>query len=186
MYSHHFPVTDPSYNTEGQYTAPVLLFAFLIGLQCCKELSAFYRCSRCSHVFRAALTLSSAIEAGVSTMSVALSIPSLLSDCSDFGHRSFVGLGEDPHVLAMRAPELFGVRIWYCCTANMLRELTPLIDDRRYLPPCHRRCSSGLIGRRTTSGGDLPNFLFITFTTSYNDCGVYSTRSPLPLWTVLS
>lgn len=62
--------TDPSYNTEGQYTAPVLLFAFLIGLQC-------------------SLTLSSAIEAGVSTI--------------------FVGLGEDPHVLAMRAPELFGM-----------------------------------------------------------------------------
>jgi hypothetical protein len=36
-----------------------------------------------------ALTLSSAIEAGVSTI--------------------FVGLGEDPQVLAIRAPELFGV-----------------------------------------------------------------------------
>ena len=28
--------THPSYNTNGQYTAPVILFAFLIGLQCCK------------------------------------------------------------------------------------------------------------------------------------------------------
>lgn len=28
-------VTDPAYNASGQYTAPVLLFAFLIGLQCC-------------------------------------------------------------------------------------------------------------------------------------------------------
>ncbi|KAH8119541.1 DUF580-domain-containing protein [Phellopilus nigrolimitatus] len=60
--------THPSYNTDGQYTAPILLFAFLIGLQC-------------------SLTLSSAIEAGVSTI--------------------FVGLGEDPQILAYRAPELF-------------------------------------------------------------------------------
>ncbi|KZV63816.1 DUF580-domain-containing protein [Peniophora sp. CONT] len=60
--------TDPSYNADGQYTAPVLLFAFLIGAQL--------------H-----LTLASAIEAGVSTI--------------------FVGLGEDPYVLAARAPALF-------------------------------------------------------------------------------
>ncbi|KIJ18726.1 hypothetical protein PAXINDRAFT_167282 [Paxillus involutus ATCC 200175] len=63
-------ITNPAYNANGQYTAPVLLFAFLIGLQC-------------------SLTLSSAIEAGVSTI--------------------FVGLGEDPQVLAMRAPALFGL-----------------------------------------------------------------------------
>jgi len=62
--------THPSYNADGQYTAPVLLFAFLIGLQC-------------------TMTLSSAIEAGVSTI--------------------FVGLGEDPQVLAVRAPALFGL-----------------------------------------------------------------------------
>ncbi|KAJ7901833.1 plasma-membrane choline transporter-domain-containing protein [Mycena olivaceomarginata] len=63
-------VTAPSYNADGNYTAPVVLFAFLIGLQC-------------------SLTLSSAIEAGVSTI--------------------FVGLGEDPQVLAIRAPALFGL-----------------------------------------------------------------------------
>jgi len=62
--------THPSYNVDGQYTAPVILFAFLIGLQF-------------------SLTLSSAVEAGVSTI--------------------FVGLGEDPQVLAIRAPELFGL-----------------------------------------------------------------------------
>lgn len=62
--------THPAYNADGQYTAPVLLFAFLIGLMC-------------------SLTLSSAIEAGVSTI--------------------FVGLGEDPQVLAIRAPELFSM-----------------------------------------------------------------------------
>ncbi|KAI0743617.1 DUF580-domain-containing protein [Daedaleopsis nitida] len=62
--------THPDYNADGQYTAPVLLFAFLIGLQC-------------------SLTLSSAIEAGVSTI--------------------FVGLGEDPQVLAIRAPQLFAM-----------------------------------------------------------------------------
>ncbi|PCH43440.1 DUF580-domain-containing protein [Wolfiporia cocos MD-104 SS10] len=60
--------THPSYNADGQYTAPVVLFAFLIGVQCM-------------------MTLSSAIEAGVSTI--------------------FVGLGEDPQVLAIRAPQLF-------------------------------------------------------------------------------
>ncbi|KAJ4487395.1 plasma-membrane choline transporter-domain-containing protein [Lentinula edodes] len=63
-------ITDPSYNSGGQYTAPVILFAFLIGLMC-------------------SLTLSSAIEAGVSTI--------------------FVGLGEDPQVLSIRAPALFGM-----------------------------------------------------------------------------
>jgi len=31
-------VTHPLYNSDGQYTAPVLLFAFLIGLQCCQFL----------------------------------------------------------------------------------------------------------------------------------------------------
>ncbi|KAI0341911.1 DUF580-domain-containing protein [Trametopsis cervina] len=64
----HF--THPAYNVNNQYTAPVVIFAFIIGLQC-------------------SLTLSSAIEAGVSTI--------------------FVGLGEDPQVLAIRAPELFGM-----------------------------------------------------------------------------
>ncbi|KAI0369721.1 DUF580-domain-containing protein [Pilatotrama ljubarskyi] len=62
--------THPAYNADGQYTPPVLVFAFLIGLQC-------------------SLTLSSAIEAGVSTI--------------------FVGLGEDPQVLAIRAPPLFAM-----------------------------------------------------------------------------
>ncbi|KAJ8590242.1 DUF580-domain-containing protein [Rhizopogon salebrosus TDB-379] len=64
-------LTHPAYNANGQYTAPVILFAFVIGMQC-------------------SLTISSAIEAGVSTI--------------------FVGLGEDPQILATRAPELFGVR----------------------------------------------------------------------------
>lgn len=62
--------THPPYNAEGQYTAPVVLFAFAIGLQC-------------------SLTLSSTIEAGVSTI--------------------FVGLAEDPYVLSERAPQLFGM-----------------------------------------------------------------------------
>ncbi|KAB5593164.1 Integral to plasma membrane protein [Ceratobasidium theobromae] len=66
----YLKLTNPAYNFDGQYTAPVLLFAFLIGLQC-------------------SLTLASAIEAGVSTI--------------------FVGLGEDPQVLAERSPELFEV-----------------------------------------------------------------------------
>ncbi|THH08372.1 hypothetical protein EW145_g2751 [Phellinidium pouzarii] len=74
--------THPSYNTDGQYTAPVLLFAFLIGLQC-------------------SLTLSSAIEAGVSTI--------------------FVGLGEDPQILAYRAPELFEFEVIAKCPTTKAR-----------------------------------------------------------------
>ncbi|KAG6837726.1 hypothetical protein H0H93_003528 [Arthromyces matolae] len=59
--------TAPSYNADGNYTAPVLLFSFLIGLQC--------------------------YGYGAKTFA------------------SFVGLGEDPQVLAQRAPDLFGVSI---------------------------------------------------------------------------
>ncbi|KAG8884398.1 putative choline transporter, neither null mutation nor overexpression affects choline transport [Tulasnella sp. 331] len=60
--------TAPSYNGDGQYTAPVILFAFLVGFMCMA-------------------TLASTIEAGVSTI--------------------FVGLGEDPQILAERSPPLF-------------------------------------------------------------------------------
>jgi len=63
-------ITNPSYNSSGQYTAPVILFAFFIGLMC-------------------SLTLSSAIEAGVSTI--------------------FVGLAEDPSVLSIRSPALYSM-----------------------------------------------------------------------------
>lgn len=45
--------TKPDYNTDGQYTAPVLLFSFLIGI----NLSA---------------TIGRAIDAGVSTIFVGL------------------------------------------------------------------------------------------------------------------
>jgi len=62
--------TAPVYNAGGQYTAPVMLFSFVVGLVCCQ-------------------TITSAIEAGVSTI--------------------FVGLGEDPQVLAIRAPALFSM-----------------------------------------------------------------------------
>ena len=62
--------THPAYNADGQYTAPVLLFAFLIGLQCCEcPRSLRFFSPILAHVLpRSALTLSSAIEAGVSTM----------------------------------------------------------------------------------------------------------------------
>ncbi|KAF8658257.1 hypothetical protein AX16_002033 [Volvariella volvacea WC 439] len=63
-------ITAPSYNANGQYTVPVVLFAFLIGIMCCS-------------------TITSPVEAGVSTI--------------------FVGLAEDPQVLQVRAPELFGM-----------------------------------------------------------------------------
>ena len=35
------PVTHPAYNASGQYTAPVILFAFLIGLQCSESARLF-------------------------------------------------------------------------------------------------------------------------------------------------
>ncbi|TFK20956.1 DUF580-domain-containing protein [Coprinopsis marcescibilis] len=66
----YLKITAPPYNAGGQYTVPVLVFSFFIGVVCSN-------------------TLGSAIEAGVSTI--------------------FVGLGEDPQVLAIRAPELFGL-----------------------------------------------------------------------------
>ncbi|EIW70886.1 hypothetical protein TREMEDRAFT_29308 [Tremella mesenterica DSM 1558] len=60
--------TDPSYNSSGQYSAPIILYSFLIGINM-------------------GYTIGSAIEAGVSTI--------------------FVGLGEDPMILAERSPGLF-------------------------------------------------------------------------------
>lgn len=59
-------VTAPAYNTSGQYTAPVILFSFFIGLVCCKN---YFRCSRILILTElTGLTITSAIEAGVSTM----------------------------------------------------------------------------------------------------------------------
>ncbi|KAF8305169.1 DUF580-domain-containing protein [Clavulina sp. PMI_390] len=62
--------THPAYNESGNYTPVVMLFGFLIGFMC-------------------SITMTSALEAGVSTI--------------------FVGLAEDPEVLAIRAPELFAM-----------------------------------------------------------------------------
>ncbi|TIC01280.1 DUF580-domain-containing protein [Wallemia mellicola] len=56
------------WNSDGQFTAPLLLYAFLIGFTC-------------------SMTLLSGLDAGVSTL--------------------FVGMAEDPGVLAQRAPPLF-------------------------------------------------------------------------------
>ncbi|WVW83672.1 protein PNS1 [Kwoniella bestiolae CBS 10118] len=60
--------TNPAYNADGQYSAPIILFSFLIGIS-------------------EGQVINSAIDAGVSTI--------------------FVGLGEDPMVLAERSPALF-------------------------------------------------------------------------------
>lgn len=46
-------VTDPSYNSQGQYTAPVVLFSFLIGMNL-------------------SFTIGSVLDAGVSTIFVGL------------------------------------------------------------------------------------------------------------------
>jgi len=68
-------VTAPSYNSDGQYTAPIVLFGFLIGMQCCEWLD------NASHaIFSDALigmTITSAIEAGVSTMYVKVQLRTL-------------------------------------------------------------------------------------------------------------
>ena len=67
----------------------MLLFAFLIGAQLRQWEQV--RLATQAHSVHTDLTLASAIEAGVSTI--------------------FVGLGEDPYVLAARAPALFDVSI---------------------------------------------------------------------------
>ena len=52
-------------------------------------------------------TVATVFEAGVSTVYVLLA--PLLGDVADVLFHSFVGLAEDPGVLAIRSPELFGV-----------------------------------------------------------------------------
>ena len=59
------------------------------------------------------MTLSAAIEAGVSTMYVLISHISCNCTGSNNQVNRFVGLGEDPGILAIRAPQLFGVGPYY-------------------------------------------------------------------------
>lgn len=61
-------VTAPSYNTNGQYNAPILLFSFVIGFVCCKKLTIQNEEILLTDKLLKAMTMSSAIEAGVSTM----------------------------------------------------------------------------------------------------------------------
>ncbi|KAH7917117.1 hypothetical protein BV22DRAFT_1135684 [Leucogyrophana mollusca] len=77
---------SPRY-AEGQYTVPVVLLAFLIGLQCCMS------------TLRLINTLSSALEAGIPTI--------------------FIGHGEDPQVLAVRAPALYGLDKRVCVADDL-------------------------------------------------------------------
>jgi len=84
----YLKATNPAYNSGGGYTPVVLLFSFLIGFQVGAH--PFF-----SHLPPplglplefVAQSLTSAIEAGVSTI--------------------FVGLAEDPHILQQRNPILF-------------------------------------------------------------------------------
>ena len=120
-------VTAPSYNTSGQYNAPIILFSFLIGLVCCKKFTILNQDIN-SWWIVTAMTMSSAIEAGVSTMWV-LFATLLTKDIWQLDR--FVGLGEDPQVLAIRAPSLFAVRLlleslivpneWLFCMCRWLR-----------------------------------------------------------------
>lgn len=66
----YLKLTKPAYNSDGSYTPALLFYAFFVG-------------------FQVAQSLTSTIEAGVSTL--------------------FVGLAEHPGVLAQRAPALFEV-----------------------------------------------------------------------------
>jgi hypothetical protein len=77
-------------------------------------LLAILMSQRWDHAFSAELTLAVAIEAGVSTMYGLLSwLDRMLSSIHPLMSFRFVGLGEDPDILAIRAPGLFGVRL-YC------------------------------------------------------------------------
>jgi len=100
-------VTSPSYNINGQYTAPLLLFSFLIGSSCCQSFRPYVPKLGLQSDFPIALTMSSTIEAGASTMYVHHTDICFILFTQQFF--SFVGLGEDPRVLEIRAPELFGV-----------------------------------------------------------------------------
>jgi hypothetical protein len=96
--------THPAYNVDGHYTAPVVLFAFLIGASCRASIPVC--CSlRSLKSICAVLTLGSALEAGVSTI--------------------FVGLGEDPQIMAERSPALFSVRVQLRCHASSPLTLRP-------------------------------------------------------------
>ena len=71
-------VTHPSYNVSGQYTAPVLLFAFAIGLTSSECHIITTKSPGLSHC--PALTIAASIEAGVSTMYVSPVTRSKLKD----------------------------------------------------------------------------------------------------------
>lgn len=64
--------TDPSYNQGGTYTPAILFYAFIIGLQCCAYSSslrvAVITIADERILLFIALTMTSALEAGVSTM----------------------------------------------------------------------------------------------------------------------
>jgi len=98
-------VTAPSYNANGQYTALILVFSFLVGLFCCMLYLAvdnFYWLTQCNSV-NYVLSNRSRRLYNVSCISTNINGSSILY--------RFVGLGEDPEVLAIRAPNLFAVRV---------------------------------------------------------------------------
>jgi hypothetical protein len=107
-------VTHPSYNANGQYTAPVLLFAFLIGLLCCKSHVVFvlliyqYLGASSDNLCSTDVVVRNRSRSihNVCSQSNVISMRPYLTQSE---HASFVGLGEDPQVLAIRAPELFSV-----------------------------------------------------------------------------
>jgi hypothetical protein len=83
----YLKATNPAYNSGGGYTPVVLLFSFLIGFQIGAYLISYPPREQYLPFEPVAQSITSAIEAGVSTI--------------------FVGLAEDPHVLQQRSPGLF-------------------------------------------------------------------------------
>lgn len=73
-YHRYRTVTHPAYNADGRYTAPVVLFGFIIGLQCCACFFFIPSIVLYDYQYSAAMTMSAAIEAGVSTMYVQTSV----------------------------------------------------------------------------------------------------------------
>lgn len=66
LVTHISLVTHPAYNTNQQYTAPVVLISFLLGLSSCKWFEFLQTTFK--HLGCVALSLSASLEAGVSTM----------------------------------------------------------------------------------------------------------------------
>lgn len=121
-------VTHPAYNDEGQYTAPVLLFAFVIGMQCC----VLFLCNTFEKILTIHWIISPSFDSFISDRSrrfhhVGVDVITIWDDVVNCTVFSFVGLGEDPQVLAIRAPALFEVSLNFSFVVPHTH--TPIFSD---------------------------------------------------------